>query len=75
LKNWGGLVLMLGDLTSCWGYNPAQELPREVVRSAQEWGVNLLHFAVQRWQWMHAMTPSQANPQNLTDSLQRRVSR
>jgi hypothetical protein len=75
LKNWEGLVLMLGDLSCCWGHATLPDLPRDVLRSAQEWGINLLHFAAQRYQWVQAMQPyadrtAIAAP---SDSLQQRV--
>lgn len=73
VKNWGGLVLMVGDLTHCWGRAATPEIPRETVRSAQEWGVNLLQFAAQRWQWTQALKPRSAIPDAPVDSLQRRV--
>jgi hypothetical protein len=48
LLNWGGIVVMLGDLSLHWMGD--ETLPREAIRSAQELGVNLLHFAWQRRQ-------------------------
>lgn len=73
VKNWGGLVLTIGDLSHCWGRNASPALPREVLRSAQEWGINLLHFAAQRWQWMQAMQPLTTPTNPPTDSLHRRI--
>lgn len=43
---WGGIVLALGNLSSLWAINPLR--PRQDIRSAQEWGINLLHYA-----WKH----------------------
>ena len=74
LRNWGGLVLMLGDLTRCWSHRANPPIPRETLRSAQEWGINLLHFAAQRQQWTQALTPIAITPDDHPDSLQRRVS-
>ncbi|MCT7948225.1 DUF4159 domain-containing protein [Ancylothrix sp. C2] len=48
--NWGGLVLVLGDLSCGWGLDEERLLPRETIRTAQEMGVNLLHFAWRRHQ-------------------------
>lgn len=74
VKNWDGLVLMVGDLSHCWGRKAVPEQPRELLRSAQEWGINLLHFAAQRHQWVQAMQPlpavSEVPP---TDNLRQRV--
>ena len=73
VKNWSGLVWMVGDLSQCWGRNAQPELPRETLRSAQEWGINLLHFAVQHQRWHQAMQPQDPNLDSRPDSLQRRV--
>lgn len=76
VKNWGGLVLMVGDLSQCWGRSANPPLPREILRSAQEWGINLLHFAIQRRQWVQAMQPlpiSDSLPTSPPDSLQYRT--
>ncbi|WOD37093.1 hypothetical protein [Nodosilinea sp. E11] len=51
LFNWGGVVVVVGDLISAWGGEQAYFLPRETIRSAQELGINLLHFAWQRRLW------------------------
>jgi hypothetical protein len=74
LKNWGGLVWMVGDLSRSWGRNAQPDLPRDALRSAQEWGINLLSFAVQRQQWHQAMQQLPApQPDNRPDSLRGRV--
>ncbi len=46
--NWGGIILVLGDLSAAWGINENQNLSRETIRTAQEMGINLLHFAWQK---------------------------
>lgn len=74
LRNWDGLVLMLGDLTRCWSHRASPPIPRETLRSAQEWGINLLHFAAQKQQWTQALTPIAIPPDDHPDSLQRRIS-
>ncbi|MEX0271144.1 hypothetical protein AB3R30_18565 [Leptolyngbyaceae cyanobacterium UHCC 1019] len=74
LRTWGGLVLMLGDLTRCWSRSANPPIPRETLRSAQEWGINLLHFAAQRQQWTQALTPLNTPTSDRPDSLQQRVS-
>ena len=74
VRNWGGLVLMVGDLTQSWGPNADPPIPRETLRSAQEWGINLLHFAAQRRHWIQAQTPLPiAHLDDRPDSLQRRT--
>ncbi|XGW00349.1 MAG: hypothetical protein ACAF41_15610 [Leptolyngbya sp. BL-A-14] len=50
LFNWGGIVLAIGTLSSAWGIDDTLSLPRETIRSAQEMGINLLHFAWKRRQ-------------------------
>ncbi len=48
LLNWDGIVVMVGDLSQHWIGN--EQLSRESIRTAQELGTNLLHFAWQRHQ-------------------------
>lgn len=75
VKNWGGLVLLVGDLPPAWSRAATPPLPREVLRSAQEWGINLLHFATQRYHWYQAMhpLPPPPHPSTATDTLQNRT--
>jgi hypothetical protein len=77
VRNWGGLVLMLGDLTRCWSHRASPPIPRDRLRAAQEWGINLLHFAAQRHQWTQALIPIITTPDDYPsdrpDSLQRRT--
>ncbi|MBE9006153.1 DUF4159 domain-containing protein [Fortiea sp. LEGE XX443] len=46
----GGIVLVIGDLSLCWGLDEKLTLPRETIRTAQELGVNILNFAWNRKQ-------------------------
>jgi hypothetical protein len=48
---WGGIVLVVGDLEQAWGQDEALMLPRDTIRSAQEMGINILHFAWRRKQY------------------------
>lgn len=57
LFNWGGVVVSVGELSTAWGSPEAAFMSRETIRSAQELGINLLHFAWQRRQWQQSMTP------------------
>ncbi|MBN4003354.1 hypothetical protein [Nostoc sp. LPT] len=50
LFNWGGIVLVVGSLSSAWGIDDTLSLSRETIRSAQEMGINILHFAWHRHQ-------------------------
>ncbi len=50
LFNWGGLVLSIGSLSQAWGLDEALSLSRETIRTAQEMGINLLHFSWERRQ-------------------------
>ncbi|MEM6613160.1 MAG: hypothetical protein AAF652_13070 [Cyanobacteria bacterium P01_C01_bin.72] len=47
---WGGIILVIGDLSSAWGLNQNHSRSRETIRTAQEMGINLLHFA---WRKRH----------------------
>ncbi|MFW6358625.1 MAG: DUF4159 domain-containing protein [Chroococcales cyanobacterium] len=46
----GGLLLTIGNLSTAWGLDDNYSLPRETIRTAQEMGINILHFAWQRRQ-------------------------
>ncbi|MEE3718374.1 hypothetical protein V2H45_16660 [Tumidithrix elongata RA019] len=78
----GGIVFVIGDLSSAWGNTDDLELPRETIRSAQELGINILHFAKQRHHLIQSMqkdpkyapqeapsTPSKRRLTNLFDKL------
>lgn len=60
----GGIVLVLGDLASAWGVGDDRLLPREMIRTAQEFGINILSFAAKRRNWMQLVR----SPQPLTYS-------
>ncbi|MBW4557869.1 MAG: DUF4159 domain-containing protein [Trichormus sp. ATA11-4-KO1] len=46
----GGIVVVIGDLSAAWGLDENLSLPRETIRTAQELGINILHFAWARRQ-------------------------
>ena len=46
----GGLIVVIGNLSSAWGINDNRYLSRDTIRNAQELGINILHFASQRKQ-------------------------
>ena len=53
----GGVVLIEGRLSSAWGLGERQ-LPRGDIRTAQELGINILHFL---WQQRHFMSLLEAS--------------
>jgi hypothetical protein len=57
LFNWGGLILSIGSLSQAWGLDDALSLSRETIRSAQELGINILHFAWRRRQLTQLQQP------------------
>jgi hypothetical protein len=46
----GGIILITGDLAASWGTDQELNLSRIVIRTAQELGINLLHYAWRRRQ-------------------------
>lgn len=52
LSNAGGIILVEGDLSSAWGLDDDLTLERQEIRTAQELGINILNFALQRRQIM-----------------------
>ena len=44
----GGIILVEGELSAAWGFDEELFLSRNDIRTAQEFGINLLHFAWQR---------------------------
>jgi len=44
----GGIVVVIGPLSGGWGLDAKLARSRETIRTAQEMGINLLHFAWQR---------------------------
>lgn len=53
----GGIVLVVGELSAAWGLDDRLFLPRETMRTAQELGINLLHFAWRRRQMTQLIAP------------------
>ncbi|OWY65994.1 hypothetical protein B7486_38960 [cyanobacterium TDX16] len=49
----GGLILAIGNLGSAWGLDEELSLSRVTIRTAQELGVNILHYAWKRRQLMN----------------------
>ncbi|MEO0868354.1 MAG: hypothetical protein AAFY17_07885, partial [Cyanobacteria bacterium J06642_11] len=47
---WGSIVLLISNLPQVWRADPALKLSRNVIRSAQEFGLNLLHYGWRRQQ-------------------------
>ena len=59
LSSLGGIVVMVGDLTSSWDIQESRPQSRETIRTAQELGINLLHFA---WRRRHFMQLQHRSP-------------
>lgn len=49
----GGIVMVLGQLSAGWGLDESLRLDRSTIRTAQEFGINLLKFA---WRRRHMTT-------------------
>jgi Domain of unknown function (DUF4159) len=65
----GGVVVLAGQLTETWGIQQNKLLSRETIRTAQEMGINILHFAWRRRQLMQlqnlekvSLPPSSPSP-------------
>lgn len=52
----GGIVIIIGELSSAWGLDNQRKVTRETIRTAQEMGINLLHFA---WRKRQITQPKQ----------------
>lgn len=59
LFNWGGIVIVIGELSTAWGLDEGLLLPREIIRNAQEMGINILYFAWRK----HQLTQWQELPE------------
>jgi hypothetical protein len=46
----GGIMLIMGELSAAWGLDEELSLRRSDIRTAQELGINILHFAWHRRQ-------------------------
>jgi hypothetical protein len=44
----GGLIVLVGELSASWGASSQLAMPRSEIRTAQEFGINLLHYASRR---------------------------
>ena len=44
----GGIILIVGDLASAWGLDKELKMPRLAIRTAQEFGINIISYA-----WKH----------------------
>ncbi|HBL14549.1 MAG TPA: hypothetical protein DD379_24805 [Cyanobacteria bacterium UBA11162] len=48
----GGIIVIVGSLSSAWGLDENLSVSRETIRTAQEMGINILHYAWRRRQLM-----------------------
>ena len=46
----GGIILTIGDLASAWGLDKELKMPRLAIRTAQEFGINIVNYAWKRRQ-------------------------
>jgi hypothetical protein len=72
ILNWGGIVMTIGQLTRHWGADTSLPLSRETLRSHQELGINLLHFAWLRRHYhtcLGSQTPPDTDRENLLNPL------
>ncbi|MGB6300597.1 MAG: DUF4159 domain-containing protein [Rivularia sp. (in: cyanobacteria)] len=44
----GGIILTIGDLASAWGLDKEMKMPRLAIRTAQEFGINIIYYAWNR---------------------------
>ncbi len=51
----GGIIVVIGNLSEAWGLDEHLCLSRETIRTAQEMGINILHFAWRRRQMMQLL--------------------
>jgi Domain of unknown function (DUF4159) len=51
----GGIILVTGDLSNAWGLDDELSLNRNDIRTAQELGINFLHFALRRRQMVQLL--------------------
>jgi hypothetical protein len=66
----GGIIVAIGNLSEAWGINEKRLISREVMRTAQELGINILHLAWRRRQ----LTRGQQPPPTVTTSSPSRPS-
>jgi hypothetical protein len=71
---WEGVILLIGDIASLWGPDETMQRSRSDIRTAQEFGVNLLLFA---WQHHHLIQlqggRGHPSPAASSDSLRDRI--
>lgn len=56
--SWEGITLIVGNIAEAWALNLQQPLSRSNIRTTQEWGINLLHYASQRRQLIQLQASS-----------------
>ncbi|MEL7037567.1 MAG: hypothetical protein AAFO04_18375 [Cyanobacteria bacterium J06592_8] len=59
--NWGSVILSIGFLSSGWGVQDQISLSRESLRTAQEFGINILDFSYQKFWLSQLQLESSAN--------------
>ena len=56
-----GIILLLGNLSSAWALDSSLFLSREILRNAQEMGINILNYAWQRKLLISTQNYSESN--------------
>lgn len=71
---WGSIVLLINNLPQVWRAEPELKLSRNALRTAQEFGINLLHYGWQRRQLTQLQTSQQPEPPSrISPSLTQQV--
>jgi hypothetical protein len=65
----GGIVIFIGNLSAAWGLDEKLSLGRETIRTAQEMGINILHYARTRRKLTQLQKAKEEAATTLPDSI------
>jgi hypothetical protein len=65
----GGILIFIGNLSAAWGLDEKLSLGRETIRTAQEMGINILHYARTRRKLTQLQKAKEFAPQTIPDSI------
>ncbi|MCT7983095.1 hypothetical protein NG796_07300 [Laspinema sp. A4] len=65
----GGIIILIGNLSAAWGLDEKLSLGRETIRTAQEMGINILHYARTRRQLTQLQKAKEFPPTQVPDSI------
>ncbi|MCT7954486.1 hypothetical protein [Laspinema palackyanum] len=65
----GGIIILIGSLSAAWGLDEKLSLGRETIRTAQEIGINILHYARTRRKLTQLQKAKEFAPPTLPDSI------